>query len=135
MAVLWQMGQASVEDIRQRLEGRPAASTVRSLLAIMAERGLVADDNTVYAKKYRPKLDQGQAQDSALRRVIDRLFSGSTEELLVRLIDEGAVDSAQLERLQKTPAGTPRPKRMILWKRRSRVPWGTPLNKNWRREI
>ena len=29
------------------------------------------------------------------------LFSGSTEELLVRLIDEGAVDSAQLERLQK----------------------------------
>ena len=101
MAVLWQMGQASVEDIRQRLEGRPAASTVRSLLAIMAERGLVADDNTVYAKKYRPKLDQSQAQDSALRRVIDRLFSGSTEELLVRLIDEGAVDSAQLERLQK----------------------------------
>lgn len=101
MAVLWQMGQANVEDIRQRLEGRPAASTVRSLLAIMAERGLVADDNTVYAKKYRPKLDQSQAQDSALRRVIDRLFSGSTEELLVRLIDEGAVDSAQLERLQK----------------------------------
>ena len=101
MAVLWQMGQASVEDIRQRLEGRPAASTVRSLLAIMAERGLVADDNTVYAKKYRPKLDQSQAQDSALRRVIDRLFFGSTEELLVRLIDEGAVDSAQLERLQK----------------------------------
>ena len=101
MAVLWQMGQASVEDIRQRLEGRPAASTVRSLLAIMAERGLVADDNTVYAKKYRPKLGQSQAQDSALRRVIDRLFSGSTEELLVRLIDEGAVDSAQLERLQK----------------------------------
>ena len=101
MAVLWQMGQASVEGIRQRLEGRPAASTVRSLLAIMAERGLVADDNTVYAKKYRPKLGQSQAQDSALRRVIDRLFSGSTEELLVRLIDEGAVDSAQLERLQK----------------------------------
>lgn len=101
MAVLWQMGQASVEDIRQRLEGHPAASTVRSLLTIMAERGLVADDNTVYAKKYRPKLDQSQAQDSALRRVIDRLFSGSTEELLVRLIDEGAVDSAQLERLQK----------------------------------
>ena len=101
MAVLWQMDQASVEDIRQRLEGRPAASTVRSLLVIMAERGLVAHDNTVYAKKYRPKLDQTQAQDSALRRVIDRLFSGSTEELLVRLIDEGAVDSAQLERLQK----------------------------------
>ena len=101
MAVLWQLGQASVEDIRPRLEGRPAASTVRSLLAIMVERGLVAHDDTVYAKKYRPKLDQSQAQDSALQRLIDRLFSGSTEELLVRLVDEGGVDDAQLERLRQ----------------------------------
>ncbi|NKB70140.1 MAG: hypothetical protein GKR89_23955 [Candidatus Latescibacteria bacterium] len=101
LAVLWQLEQASVEDIRLRLAGQPAASTVRSLLSIMTERGLVAHDDTVYAKKYRPKLDRNQAQDSALQRLIDRLFAGSTEALLVRLVDEGAVDDAQLERLQQ----------------------------------
>ena len=101
MAVLWQMGPSQRRG-HPPATRRPPRRQHRALLARhLAERGLVAHDNTVYAKKYRPKLDQSQAQDSALRRVIDRLFSGSTEELLVRLIDEGAVDSAQLERLQK----------------------------------
>jgi BlaI family penicillinase repressor len=102
MSILWELGKASVEDIRARLHNKPAASTVRTLLGIMVERGLVADDGSAYAKQYHSCIDQSEAQGSALRRLIDNLFAGSTEDLLVRLVDAGEVDVEQLkERLNK----------------------------------
>ncbi len=100
MAVLWDLGEASVEGIRERLKGAPSASTVRTLLAIMADRGLVADDGKGYAKRYRARLDRADAQGSALRRMIDTLFAGSAEALVLRLIDAGDVDLDRLQRLR-----------------------------------
>ncbi len=72
------MGQASVADIRKRLIGSPTASTVHTLLKVMAGRGFVADDGTGYAKLYHAKIDKQAGQDSALKRLIDTVFGGST---------------------------------------------------------
>jgi predicted transcriptional regulator len=100
MSILWERGSASVEEIRERLTGAPSASTVRTLLAIMADRGLVADDGKGYAKRYHARIDRAEAQGPALRRMIDTLFAGSAEALVLRLMDEGEVDLDQLQRLQ-----------------------------------
>ncbi len=100
MSILWDISDASVEDIRERLSDTPSASTVRTLLAIMVDRGLVAHDGAEYAKRYRTRLDRSEAQWPALRRLIDRLYAGSTEALLVHLVDQGEVDLEQLKRLQ-----------------------------------
>lgn len=100
MSILWERGSASVEEIRERLTGPPSASTVRTLLAIMADRGLVADDGKGYAKRHHARVDRAEAQGPALRRMIDTLFAGSAEALLLRLVDEGEVDLHQLQRLQ-----------------------------------
>lgn len=101
MAILWELQEATVEDIRERLPGAPSASTVRTLLAIMTDRGLVADNGKEYARRYRARLDQTEVQRSALRKLIDGLFAGSTEAMLLHLIDEGEVDVEQLKRLQE----------------------------------
>ncbi|OGG46788.1 MAG: hypothetical protein A3F84_12450 [Candidatus Handelsmanbacteria bacterium RIFCSPLOWO2_12_FULL_64_10] len=100
MSILWERGSASVEEIRERLTGAPSASTVRTLLAIMADRGLVADDGKGYARRYHARLNRAEAQGPALRRMIDTLFAGSAEALVLRLVDEGEVDLEQLQRLQ-----------------------------------
>ena len=101
MSVIWELGEASVEEIRLRLKNRPAASTVRTLLAIMVERKLIQDDGSVYAKRFRATADQSSVQGSALRRLVDSLFSGSTEEMLMRLVDDGEIDAEQIKALQK----------------------------------
>jgi BlaI family transcriptional regulator, penicillinase repressor len=101
MSILWKEKDASAEEIRQQLANKPSANTVRTLLNIMAERNLVADDGSKYGKKFRPLIPQSKARDSALRRLVDSLFAGSTEEMLVHLVDEGEVDIEQLKRLQK----------------------------------
>ncbi|SVC49102.1 uncharacterized protein METZ01_LOCUS301956, partial [marine metagenome] len=54
LRVLWELGDAPVEQIRQRLSRTPTASTVRRLLSIMADRGVVLDDGKIYGRRFRP---------------------------------------------------------------------------------
>ena len=101
LSVLWDMGQASVADIRKRLIGSPTASTVRTLLTVMAGRRFVADDGTGYAKLYHAKINKQAGQHSALKRLIDTVFGGSTEAMLLRLMEEEEVDIERLKKLRK----------------------------------
>ena len=101
LSILWELGSASVEEIRTRLPGVPSASTVRSLMGIMEERGLIVDDGTGYGKRYSSCVSQSEAQATAAQRLIETLFAGSAEALLLRLVDAGKVDAEQLKRVQE----------------------------------
>ncbi len=101
LSILWDMDQASVEDIRKRLAGSPTASTVRTLLMVMVDRGFVADNGKDYAKLYHAEIDKKAGQQSALKRLIDTVFGGSTEAMLLRLMDEEEVDIERLKTLRK----------------------------------
>ena len=101
LAILWQAGEADVEEIRQELSDTPTANTVRTLLGIMVKRGLVHDDGRAYARKFRARVAKAQMQGSALRRLMDTFFAGSAEEVILRLVDEGELDGEKLKELQK----------------------------------
>ena len=101
LAILWDNPGADVETIRQRLKDIPSANTVRTLLGIMVERGLVEDDGKAYGRTYSARVRQDEIQRSALRRLTDTLFAGSAEEVVLRLVDEGEVDAEQLKRIQQ----------------------------------
>ena len=105
LAILWEAGEADAEEIRQSLTDRPTANTVRTLLTIMAKRGLVQDDGKAYGRKFRARVEQAEVQSSALRRLMDTFFAGSAEEVILRLVDEGDVDADKLKELQKRLRG------------------------------
>ena len=102
MSILWDLGCATVDQVRARMKGDPTGNTVRTLMGIMVERGLIEDDGRAYAREYTPRVERNEAQASAARRLIDSLFAGSAEDLVMRLMDEGEVDLDQLNRLQRT---------------------------------
>ena len=100
LTILWDAGEASVEDIRTKLTGTPTGSTVRTLLSVMVDRGFVVDNGKGYAKLYRACIDRLEGQRSALQKFIDTVFSGSTDALLLRLMDNEDVDLDRLKALQ-----------------------------------
>lgn len=99
LSILWRLGDANVEDIRSQMANRPTANTVRTLLTIMQDRGLVVDDGKGYGRKYSAKVERETAQTSALRKMIDTLFSGSAQEMVLRLTDSGEMDADELKDL------------------------------------
>ena len=101
LARLWEIGEASVEEIRPGLTEAPTASTVRKLLSIMVERQLVAADDRKYARRYRAVKDPQDLQAPALQRLLDTLFSGSAEGIVEVLLEVGRLTPADLRRLAR----------------------------------
>lgn len=102
MDVLWKLGRAPADDIRAALPGEPHDSTVRTLLRILESKGYVSHDVRGKSFIYQPAVERAQAQRSALRNFLGRLFGGSAEDLVLRLIEDEALTPAQLEQIRKT---------------------------------
>jgi predicted transcriptional regulator len=102
MDVLWRLGTALADDVRSALPGDPHDSTVRTLLRILETKGYVAHDVRGKSFVYRPAVERAQAQSSALRNFLGRLFAGSAEDLVLRLIEDEVLSPAQLEQIRKS---------------------------------
>lgn len=102
MDVLWQSGTATADEVRALLPGRPHDSTVRTLLRILETKGYVTHDVRGKSYLYRPTVERSQAQKSAVRQFLARLFGGSAESLVLRLIEDEALTPEQLEEIRKS---------------------------------
>ena len=101
MDVLWRRGEALADQVRAELPGEPHDSTVRTLLRILETKGFVAHQTRGKAFVYRPAVGRARAQRSALKNFVGRLFGGSAEDLVLRLIEDEVLTLEQLELSRK----------------------------------
>jgi predicted transcriptional regulator len=102
MAVLWEVGEATVAEVQGRLADELAYTTVLTVLRTLEEKGHVghrAGRGRAYV--YRPLVEREEAGQSALDRVIDRVFGGSAELLLTQLVSDRELSEAELERMRR----------------------------------
>jgi len=102
MDVLWKLGTALADEVRAALPDEPHDSTVRTLLRILETKGYVVHDVRGKSFIYRPAVERAQAQRSALRNFLGRLFRGSAEDLVLRLIEDEVITPAQLDQIRKS---------------------------------
>jgi BlaI family penicillinase repressor len=88
MGVLWSHGDATAEQVREWLPDRPHDSTVRTLLRVLETKGYVIRQGPGRPTLYRAVVSQAKAQRSALHGLLLRLFGGSPQALVQRLIDD-----------------------------------------------
>ncbi len=104
MAVLWQQGTATVNDIvtaTAEKGGRGAKySTVQTILRILERKNYVAHEQVARAFVYRPLVDERQARRRAWRHLVNRLFNGSPSLLVVNVLDDDEMDAAEVARLK-----------------------------------
>ena len=101
MDVIWKQGEATVEEIQHRLSDDLSDSTIRTLLNIMREKGYVDFRKESKAKIYRALVPREQAQTSAVQQLIQRLFHGSADQLLARLVEDEQLSLEELDRLRR----------------------------------
>ena len=99
--VLWQQKEATVEVIQAKLPNRLEGSTIRTLLQIMEDKGYVTHEKQGRANVYRPIIEQQRVQSSAMKQIIQKLFGGSTELLLARLVEDEEIDINEVARLRE----------------------------------
>ena len=91
MHVFWNVRQATVAEIRDRLAaaGRDLAyTTVATLVRILSEKGFLKQINNERPFQYRPVRSYEEVSRSILGDLVERVFRGSREQLLLRLVEE-----------------------------------------------
>jgi predicted transcriptional regulator len=101
MTVLWERGPSTVAEVQAALADRLAYTTVLTVLRLLEEKGHVGHSEEGRAHRFHPLVEREHASKSALRRLTDRLFSGSPELLLTRLVDDEKLTPDELERMRE----------------------------------
>lgn len=101
MAVLWERGPSTVAEVRDDLADDLAYTTVLTILRNLESKGYVTHDEEGRAHRYSAVVARDLAQQSALRALTHKLFEGSTELLLTRLVSDRKLKDAQIERIRR----------------------------------
>jgi BlaI family transcriptional regulator, penicillinase repressor len=91
MHVFWTAGQSTAAEIRERLAdaGRSLAyTTVATLIRILTEKGFLEQINAERPFIYQPARSFEEVSGNIVVDVVDRVFRGSREQLLVRLLEQ-----------------------------------------------
>jgi predicted transcriptional regulator len=87
MEILYRRRRASVEDVRAELKDAPGPSSVRKLLDIMIDRGLLEREYDGPRFVYFPAARVEQASRSALKQIIKTFFENSPGSAMAALLD------------------------------------------------
>jgi len=101
MEVLWDRGPSTVAEVRDALPDVLAYTTVLTILRNLESKGLVTHAAEGRAHRYSALVARDAAQRNALQALKQKLFRGSTELLLTRLVAEKDLSPAQIERIQR----------------------------------
>jgi BlaI family penicillinase repressor len=101
MNILWDNGPSSVQEVQSRLPGESAYTTVQTTLNTMEKKRRTKRTLQGRAYVYSACVSRELAMKSAVRDLVDRMFSGSVESLMMNLLKTENVDEATVERLRK----------------------------------
>ena len=102
MDVLFALGQATVNEVRDKLADPPGPTAVRTFMHILKNKGLVTRRKNGREYVYRPRPQRRKAGQTALRQVINTFFSGSMEDAIAaHLADrEAKLSEEELKRIK-----------------------------------
>ena len=101
MHVLWETGPANVQSVQQHLERELAYTTVQTMLNILHRKGKVKRTLKDRAYFYKPVVSRSPVVGQHLSDIVDRLFGGSAESLVMSLVETKHLTPRKLARLQK----------------------------------
>jgi BlaI family penicillinase repressor len=102
MDAVFQLGKASVAEVRRELPSPPSYSAVRAILGILEEKGLLRHEQDGLRYIYRPTVARGAAQQSALKHLVRTFFDGSPERAAAALLAmSDTLTPAELKRLTR----------------------------------
>jgi len=101
MNVLWAEGEANVQSVQSALPRELAYTTVQTMLNILARKGRVKRTKRERAFFYKPVVSRDQVAQKAVHDIVQRLFGGSPESLVMTLLESRDLTPQKLERLQR----------------------------------
>ncbi|MEN6578805.1 MAG: BlaI/MecI/CopY family transcriptional regulator [Phycisphaerales bacterium] len=105
LGVLWEKGPSTVREVHEALDpdAQTGYTTTLKLMQIMVEKGLLVreDDDHRRGHVYWPTLSEERTQKQLIQELLDRVFAGSAEKLVMRALSARKVSPRELKRIRE----------------------------------
>ena len=101
MGVLWELGEGTVTEVRDRVDPDLAYTSISSMIRTLELKGFVSHRRGQgKTHVYFPVIAPEAAGESALGRVLDKIYGGSPIKLLAHLVQQKRLSPKELERMR-----------------------------------
>ena len=101
MSVLWELSEATVNEVRDRVDPNLAYTGISSMIRTLETKGYVSHRRGEgKTHVYFPVIEPEAAGESALGRVLDKIYGGSPIKLLAHLVDQHRLSDKELARMR-----------------------------------
>jgi BlaI family penicillinase repressor len=112
MSVLWELGEATATEVRERIDPSLAYTSVSTMIRTLEMKGYVSHRRGEgKTHVYYPVIDAQMAGKTALGRVLDKIYGGSPLKLLAHLVEQRKVSDAELARMRALLEGSKKKKK------------------------
>lgn len=103
LKVLWRLGPSTARRVLEDMAARRvvAYTTVLKMLQIMEEKGLVAVDRAERSHTFRAVLEREAVLDGMVGDLLDRVFDGAADEMLVHLVRSRGLGAVEIKAFEK----------------------------------
>jgi predicted transcriptional regulator len=101
MQVIWRIGASTVSEVQQSLDQQLAYTTVQTMLNILDRKGKLKRELRGRAFVYSATVTEAKASTHAVKDLVDRMFGGSSEDLVMSLIKSRQIDPKKIAELSR----------------------------------
>ena len=101
MQAIWRIGPSNVSAVQEALAQDLAYTTVQTMLNILERKGKLKRQLRGRAFEYSATVSEAKASTHAVRDLVDRMFGGSSEDLVMSLLKSRQLDPRKLAELSK----------------------------------
>jgi BlaI family penicillinase repressor len=102
--ILWDNGPSTVREVHEAMNrsGASGYTTALKMLQVMHQKGQVIRNDSQRAHVYSAAVSKDQTQSQFLSDLVDRLFDGSTSQLVMQALGNAPrADDEELERIRE----------------------------------
>jgi predicted transcriptional regulator len=97
MDIIYRLGEATAAEVGKQIPDPPGYSTIRKLLSILEEKGIVRHIERNRRYVFMPTLSKPEAKKSALKHLMQTLFENSAEGVVATLMDISGTNMSEKE--------------------------------------
>lgn len=104
MHAFWDGGELTIAEVQERLntEGRELAyTTVATLVRILVDKKFIKQTTTSRPHAFRALRSHDDVSGRLLQDLLQRVFGGSAEALVMRLMEDKTLSAAERKRLKQ----------------------------------
>jgi predicted transcriptional regulator len=100
MQIFWEKGEATVRDVQEALAPDRPYTSVLTIVRVLERKGHITHRQEGRGFVYRPVATPDESKSKVLAHVIEDVFGGSSESVVLSLVETGNLTLEELDRIR-----------------------------------